>query len=212
MRRRSEVEGVLLLPLPVCLQSRFQQFYHVLAPTETLLCCYLTEYAGCCVAAGCESLWGHLSETEEQTGSQTARQYSAGCSLPQSGVLWQLSGRVLSFDLFLEFSVFKSTRVQRTTFGWFYLLQYFNIITYGHPQQWYPTQAGHKQYLELENRYFISILMPECMPTLQFFNLLSKTVDNSFNCMNITSVSYHHFQLELFQYQIQFYHNQDERR
>ena len=91
---RSEVEGVLLLPLPVCLQSRFQQCQHVLAPTGALLCCCLIEYAGCCVATGCESRWGHLSETEEQTGSQTARQYSAGCSLPQSGVLWQLSGRV----------------------------------------------------------------------------------------------------------------------
>ena len=88
---RSEVEGVLLLPLPVCLQSRFQQCQHVLAPTGALLCCCLIEYAGCCVAAGCESRWGHLSETEEQTGSQTARRYSAGCSLPQSGVLWQLS-------------------------------------------------------------------------------------------------------------------------
>ena len=52
------------------------------------------QYAGCCVAAGCEGQWGHLSETEEQTGSQTAKQYSAGCSLPRS-VLWQLSGRVL---------------------------------------------------------------------------------------------------------------------
>ena len=92
---RSEVEGVLLLPLPVCLQSRFQQCQHVLAPTGALLCCCLTEYAGCCVAAGCESRWGHSSETEEQTGSQTARQYSAGCCLPQSGVLWQLSGHVL---------------------------------------------------------------------------------------------------------------------
>ena len=92
---RSEAEGVLLLPLPVCLQSRFQQCQHVLAPTGALLCCCLIEYAGCCVAAGCESRWGHLSETEEQTGSQTARQYSTGCSLPQSGVLWQLSGRVL---------------------------------------------------------------------------------------------------------------------
>ena len=91
---RSEVEGVLLLPLPVCLQSRFQQCQHVLAPTGALLCCCLIEYAGCCVAAGCESRWGHLSETEEQTGSRTARRYSAGCSLPQSGVLWQLSGRV----------------------------------------------------------------------------------------------------------------------
>ena len=77
MRWRSEVEGVLLLPLPVCLQSRFQQCQHVLAPTGALLCCCLTEYAGCCVAAGCEGQWGHLSETEEQTGSQTARQYSA---------------------------------------------------------------------------------------------------------------------------------------
>ena len=95
MRWRSEVEGVLLLPLPVCLQSRFQQCQHVLASSGALLCCCLTEYAGCCVAAGCESQWGHLSETEEQTGSQTARQYSAGCSLPQPGVLWQLSGRVL---------------------------------------------------------------------------------------------------------------------
>ena len=63
--------------------------------TGALLCCCLIECAGCCVAAGCESRWGHLSETEEQTGSQTARRYSAGCSLPQSGVLWQLSGRVL---------------------------------------------------------------------------------------------------------------------
>ena len=95
MRWRSEVEGVLLLPLPVCLQSCFQQCQHVLAPTGALLCCCLTEYAGCCVTAGCESQWDHLSETEEQTGSQTARQYSAGCSLPQLGVLWQLSGRVL---------------------------------------------------------------------------------------------------------------------
>ena len=95
MRWRSEVEGVSLLPLPVCLLSGFQQCQHVLALTGALLCCCLTEYAGCCVAAGCEGQWGHLSETEEQTGSQTARQYSAGCSLPQSGVLWQLSGRVL---------------------------------------------------------------------------------------------------------------------
>ena len=92
---RSEVEGVLLLPLPVCLQSRFQQCQHVLAPTGALLCCCLIEYAVYCVAAGCESRWGHLSETEEQTGSQIARRYSAGCSLPESGVLWQLSGRVL---------------------------------------------------------------------------------------------------------------------
>ena len=73
MRWRSEVEGVLLLPLPVCLQSRFQQCQHVLAPTGALLCCCLIEYAGCCVAAGCEDQWGHLSETEEQIGSQTTR-------------------------------------------------------------------------------------------------------------------------------------------
>ena len=92
---RSELEGVLLLPLPVCLQSRFQQCQHVLAPTRALLCCCLIEYAGCCVAAGCECRWGHLSETEEETGSQTARRYSAACSLPQSGVLWQLPGCVL---------------------------------------------------------------------------------------------------------------------
>ena len=84
---RSEAEGVLLLPLPVCLRYRFQQCLRVLAPTGALLCCCLIEYAGCCVAAGCESRWGHLSETEEQTGSQTTRRYSAGCSLPQSGVL-----------------------------------------------------------------------------------------------------------------------------
>ena len=103
---RSEVEGVLLLPLPVCLQSRFQHCQHVLAPTGALLCCCLIEYAGCCVAAGCESRWGHLSETEEQTGSQTARRYSAGCSLPQSGVLWQLSGRVLT-RLIISWSVTK---------------------------------------------------------------------------------------------------------
>ena len=95
MRWRGEVEGDLLLLLLVCLQSHFQQCQHVLAPIGALLCCYLTEYTGCCIAAWCEGQWGHLSETEEQTGSQTARQYSAGCSLPQSGVLWQLSGRVL---------------------------------------------------------------------------------------------------------------------
>ena len=44
----------MLLPLPVCLLSRFQQCQHVLAPTGALLCCCLIEYAGCCVAAGCE--------------------------------------------------------------------------------------------------------------------------------------------------------------
>ena len=82
MRWRGEVEGVLLLPLPVRLQSPFQQCQHVLAPTGALLCCCLIEYAGCFVAAGCEGQWGHLSETEEQAGSETARQYSAGCSLP----------------------------------------------------------------------------------------------------------------------------------
>ena len=72
VRWRGVVEGVLLLRLPVCLQSRFQQCQHMLAPTGVLLCCCLTEYAGCCVAAGCEGRWGHLSETEEQIGSQTA--------------------------------------------------------------------------------------------------------------------------------------------
>ena len=60
MRRRGEVQGVLLLPLPVCLQSCFQQCQHVLAPTGALLCYCLTEYTGCCVAAGCEGQWGHL--------------------------------------------------------------------------------------------------------------------------------------------------------
>ena len=95
MRWRGEFEGVLLLPLPVCLQSRFQQCQHVLAPTGALLCCCLTEYTGCCVAVGCKGQLGYLSETEKQTGSQTARRYSAGCSIPQSGVLWQLSRRVL---------------------------------------------------------------------------------------------------------------------
>ena len=84
----------MLLPLPVCLQSCFRQCQHVLAPTGALLCCCLTEYTGCCVAAGCEGQWRHLRETEEQTGSERAGQYSAGCSLPQS-VLWQLSGREL---------------------------------------------------------------------------------------------------------------------
>ena len=97
LRWRGEVEGVLLLPLPVCLQSRFQQCQHVLAPTGAVLCCCLTEYTGFCVAAGCEGQWGHLSENEEQTGSQGAGQYSASCSLLQSGVLWQLSGCVLLF-------------------------------------------------------------------------------------------------------------------
>ena len=88
MRWRGGVEGVLLLPLPVCLQSHFRQCQHVLAPTGALPCCC----TGCCVA-GREGQWGHLRETEEQTGSQRAGQYSTGYSLPQSGVLWQLSVR-----------------------------------------------------------------------------------------------------------------------
>ena len=67
----------------------------MLAPTGALFCCCLTEYTGCCVGTGYEGQWGHLRETEEQTGSQRAGQYSAGCSLPQSGILWQLSGREL---------------------------------------------------------------------------------------------------------------------
>ena len=64
----------------------------MLAPTGTLLCFHLTEYTGCCVTAGCEGQWGHLSETEEQTGSQIAGQYSAGCSLPPSGFCGRFQG------------------------------------------------------------------------------------------------------------------------
>ena len=92
MRWRGGVEEGLLLPLQVCLQSCFWQYQHVLAPTGALLCCCLTEYTGCCVAARCEGQLGHSPETEEQTRRQRAGQNSAGCSLPQSGVLWQLSG------------------------------------------------------------------------------------------------------------------------
>ena len=59
LRWRGGVEGVLLLPLPVCLQSRFRQCQHVLAPTGALLCCCLTKYTGYGVAAGCEDQSGH---------------------------------------------------------------------------------------------------------------------------------------------------------
>ena len=61
--------------------------------THWILSCCLTEYTGCCVAAGCKDQCGHSRETEEHTRSQKAWQYSAGCSLLQSGVLWKLTGR-----------------------------------------------------------------------------------------------------------------------
>ena len=51
MKWKGGVEVVLLLSLPVCLQFRFRQCQHVLAPTGALLRCCLTEYTGCCVSA-----------------------------------------------------------------------------------------------------------------------------------------------------------------
>ena len=93
MRWRGGVEGVFLLPLPVLSAVLFLAMPTCAGTTGALLCCYLIEYTCCCVAVGCKGQWGYSWETEEQTGSQRAGQYSAGCSLPQSGVLWQLSGR-----------------------------------------------------------------------------------------------------------------------
>ena len=81
--------------LPICLQYCFRQCQHELVPTGAILCCCWTENTGCCVAAGLEGQWSHSWESEEQTGSQRAGHYSAGCSLPQSGVLWQFSGHEL---------------------------------------------------------------------------------------------------------------------
>ena len=70
----------------------FWQCHHVLAPTGALPCCRWIEHTFC-AAVGWEDKRVRSWETDEQTRSQTAGQHSVGCSLPQSGILWQPSGR-----------------------------------------------------------------------------------------------------------------------